>query len=38
MTVLEGLAVEEEGISPAQLAHDRGLASHLLSLRQRHLL
>ena len=29
MTVLEGLAVEGEGISP----HDRGLANHLLSLR-----
>ena len=26
MTVLEGLAVEEEGIDPKQLEHDRGLA------------
>ena len=32
MTVIEGLATEEEGIDPAQLAHDRGLVSHMMSL------
>ncbi len=38
MTVIEGLAAEEEGIDPTQLAHDRGLASHMMSLRQQGLL
>jgi hypothetical protein len=38
LTVLEGLAAADEGIPPAQLAHDRGLASHLLSLRHQGLL
>jgi hypothetical protein len=38
MTVLEGLAAEDEGIDPKQLEHDRGLASHLFSLRHQGLL
>ena len=38
LTVLEGLAAEGEGIDPKQLEHDRGLANHMLSLRQQGLL
>ncbi len=38
LTVIEGLAAEAEGIDPKQLEHDRGLANHMLSLRQQGLL